>query len=100
MGRSGSPADTEHRALLERLLEATALLESIANDRAVLAGVPDEERARLLQAVARVHHPDRVERRRMARVAANQRKAARVRETEEVRADTGIRAPRRRKIGR
>jgi NAD(P)-dependent dehydrogenase (short-subunit alcohol dehydrogenase family) len=77
--------------------DALDLLEAIAADRSVLAEVPDEERARLLQAVARVYHPDRVERRRMARVAANQRKADRVRDTEEVRADTGIRALRRRK---
>ena len=89
--------DAARRALLDRMREATALLESIATDRTVLAGVPEEERARLLQAVARVYHPDRVERRRMARVAANQRKAARVRDTEEVRADTGIRALRKRK---
>jgi NAD(P)-dependent dehydrogenase (short-subunit alcohol dehydrogenase family) len=97
MSPSAPPADSERRVLLERLRDATALLESIANDRTVLAGVPDDERARLLQAVARVYHPDRVERRRMARVAANQRKAERVRDTEEVRADTGIRALRRRK---
>src|SRR5688572_31551247 len=97
MARSAPPADADLRSLVERLRDATALLESIASDRTVLAGVPDDERARLLQAVARVHHPDRVERRRMARVAANQRKAERVRDTEEVRADTGIRALRRRK---
>jgi NAD(P)-dependent dehydrogenase (short-subunit alcohol dehydrogenase family) len=77
--------------------DATELLDSISTDRTVLAGIPEEERARLLKAVARVYHPDRVERRRMARVAANQRKAARVRDTEEVRDDTGIRALRRRK---
>src|SRR5687768_9816657 len=94
----GAPsADAERRALLERMRDATELLESISTDRTVLAGIPEEERVRLLQAVARVHHPDRIERRRMARVAANQRKAARVRDTEEVRDDTGIRALRRRK---
>jgi NAD(P)-dependent dehydrogenase (short-subunit alcohol dehydrogenase family) len=97
MARSAAPPDSERRALLERLRDATALLEAIAGDHSVLAGVPDDERARLLQAVARVYHPDRVERRRMSRVAANQRKAARVRETEAVRDDTGIRALRRRK---
>ena len=36
----------------ERLRETIELLESIAADRCVLAGVPDEERQRLLQAVA------------------------------------------------
>jgi NAD(P)-dependent dehydrogenase (short-subunit alcohol dehydrogenase family) len=97
MARSATPADADLRSLVERMRDATALLESIATDRTVLAGIPDDERARLLQAVARVYHPDRVERRRMSRVAANQRKAERVRETEEVRADTGIRALRTRK---
>ena len=85
-------------ALLERLREATELLESIAGDKSVLAGVPDEERARLLQAVALVYHPDRNERRRMAKVTANQRRAARVRETEETRSDTGIRTLRRKPV--
>ena len=96
MPRGAPPAD-DRLTLIERLRDATALLEAIAADRSVLAGVADDERARLLQAVARVYHPDRVERRKMARVAANQRKAERVRETEEVRGDTGIRALRRRK---
>ena len=62
----------------ERLREAIELLESIAADRTVLAGVPDEERKRLLQAVAHVYSPDRVERRRMAKIVDAQRKAARV----------------------
>jgi NAD(P)-dependent dehydrogenase (short-subunit alcohol dehydrogenase family) len=93
----GAPPDIERRELIERLREAIALLESIAADRSLLAGVPDDERARLLQAVARVYHPDRTERRRMTKAAANRRKAERVRETEVVRAETGIRALRRRK---
>ena len=73
------PISTDAGTLIERLREATELLESIAADRTVLAGVPDEERARLLQAVALVYHPDRVERRRMTKSTAKQRKAARVR---------------------
>jgi NAD(P)-dependent dehydrogenase (short-subunit alcohol dehydrogenase family) len=97
MARNAVPADEDLRTLLGRMRDAIDLLEAIAADRSVLADVSDDERTRLLQAVARVHHPDRVERRRMARVAANQRKADRVRETEDVRDDTGIRALRRRK---
>jgi NAD(P)-dependent dehydrogenase (short-subunit alcohol dehydrogenase family) len=92
-----APPD-ERRALAERLREVTHLLESIAADRSVLAGVPDDERARLLQAVARVYHPDRVERRRMAKAAVTQRKAARVRRTEETKADSGIRTLRRKPV--
>ena len=64
----------------------------------MLAGVPDEERARLLQAVALVYHPDRVERRRMAKATVKQRRAARVRETEQARVETGIRELRRKPV--
>ena len=92
------PTDAERRTLIERLRDATELLEAVAADRGVLAGVPAEERARLLQAVALVYHPDRVERRRMAKATAKQRKAARVRETEETRLTTGIHALRRKPV--
>jgi NAD(P)-dependent dehydrogenase (short-subunit alcohol dehydrogenase family) len=85
------PADTD---LLERLREAIDLLESIAADRSVLAGVPNEERARLLQAVTRVHHPNRTDRRRMS----SQRRLARVRKIEDKREETGIRALRRKPV--
>ena len=94
----GSPTDVETRTLLEKLREATELLESIAADRTVLAGVADDDRARLLQAVALVYHPDRAERRRMARVTLKQRKAARVKEIEEARFETGIRELRRKPV--
>ena len=57
----------------ERLRATIELLESIAADRSVLAGVPDEERKRLLQAVANVYSPDRVERRRMSKIVDRQR---------------------------
>jgi NAD(P)-dependent dehydrogenase (short-subunit alcohol dehydrogenase family) len=85
-------------ALLDRLREATDLLESIAADRSVLAGVPDEDRKRLLQAVANVYNPDRVERRRMSRVVERERKAARVRRDEGVLHGTGIRTLRRKPV--
>ncbi len=84
--------------LIKRLREAAELLESIAADRTLLAGVPAAERARLLQAVALVYHPDRVERRRMAKVTARQRRAARVKETEQARFETGIRELRRKPV--
>ena len=92
------PTEVDRRALAERLREAAELLEAIAADRTVLAGVPDRERARLLQAVALVYHPDRAERRRMAKATARQRKAARVKETEQARFDTGIRELRRKPV--
>jgi NAD(P)-dependent dehydrogenase (short-subunit alcohol dehydrogenase family) len=83
---------------LERLRETIDLLESIAADRSVLAGVPDEERKRLLQAVANVYSPDRVERRRMAKIVDRQRKAARVKSDQGVLHETGIRSLRRKPV--
>jgi len=79
------------RTTLDRLREAVDLLETIASDRAVLDGVPVEDRQRLLQAVAHVYSPDRSERRRMAKAAARSRKAERVKQDEAARAETGIR---------
>jgi NAD(P)-dependent dehydrogenase (short-subunit alcohol dehydrogenase family) len=82
----------------ERLRETIALLESIAADRTVLSGVPDEERKRLLQAVANVYSPDRVERRRMSKIVDRQRKAARVKGDQGVLHETGIRSLRRKPV--
>ena len=84
--------------LVERLRDAVELLESIAADRTVLEGVPDEERKRLLQAVASVYHPDRVERRRMSKITARERKAARVKQDQAARAGTGIQTLRRKPV--
>ncbi len=84
--------------LVARLRETIDLLESIAADRTVLAGVPDDERKRLLQAVANVYSPDRVERRRMSKVVARERKAARVQSDQGMLHETGIRSLRRKPI--
>jgi NAD(P)-dependent dehydrogenase (short-subunit alcohol dehydrogenase family) len=82
----------------QRLRDTIELLESIAADRSVLAGVPEEERKRLLQAVANVYSPDRVERRRMAKIVDRQRKAARVKSDQGVLHETGIRSLRRKPV--
>lgn len=84
--------------MTDRLREVTELLESIAADGRVLHGVPDADRQRLLEAVARVYHPDRVERRRMSKKADKARKAARVREDLAARSDTGIQTLRRKPV--
>ena len=84
--------------LLDRLREMVELLESIAADRSVLEGLPDHERKRLLRAVASVFHPDRVERRRMSKIAARERKAVRVEHDQATRADTGIQMLRRKPV--
>jgi NAD(P)-dependent dehydrogenase (short-subunit alcohol dehydrogenase family) len=83
---------------LERLRSTTEFLKSIAADRGVLDGVPAGERRDFLQAVALVYSPDRVERRRRAKIASRDRKAARVRADEAMRSTTAIRALRRRPV--
>jgi len=98
MSPSGPTTATDQADLLARLRETIDLLESIASDRSVLAGVPEEERKRLLQAVANVYSPDRVERRRMSKVVARERKAARVRSDQGVLHETGIRTLRRKPV--
>ncbi len=84
--------------ILERLLDAVDLLESIAADRSVLEGVHGSDRQRLLQAVALVYSPDRAERRRMAKIAARERRAQRVKSDEAARARTAIRTLRQKPI--
>ena len=85
-------------SIRDRLRETVELLESIAADRRVLEGVPHEERTRLLRAVASVYHPDRVERRRMSKVTARERKALRVQHDLTTRARTAIQTLRRKPV--
>jgi NAD(P)-dependent dehydrogenase (short-subunit alcohol dehydrogenase family) len=80
------------------LAEIAALLERIAMDRSLLEDVPAADRERFLKAVANVYHPDRVERRRMAKVVDKQRKATRVHRDDTVLHETGIRVLRRKPV--
>jgi NAD(P)-dependent dehydrogenase (short-subunit alcohol dehydrogenase family) len=80
------------------LAEIAAMLERIAMDRNLLEDVPAEDRERFLKAVANVYHPDRVERRRMAKVVDKQRKARRVMRDDAVLHEAGIRALRRKPV--
>jgi len=72
------PTDTGNPTLVERLRAATELLESIAADRSVLAGVPVEDRKRLLRAMALIRNPASRTRRRLEKAAARAQKASRV----------------------
>jgi NAD(P)-dependent dehydrogenase (short-subunit alcohol dehydrogenase family) len=90
---------TEHSnnsiPLADRLRAAAELLESIADDRALLAGVPEEQRTRLLQAAGRVSRPDAVDRRRLVQATKRDRKSAKANRAETVLSNTGIRKLRR-----
>src|SRR6476660_1592985 len=77
--------------LLDRARAATALLEEIVADRAILLGIPPDDRRRLLQAAGHVYAPDAQARRRLIRASSKKGKAERVRREEEALGATGIR---------
>jgi NAD(P)-dependent dehydrogenase (short-subunit alcohol dehydrogenase family) len=75
----------------DRLRELTALLEAIAADRRVLDELPDEERDRLLRAIAHVYSPDRYARRRQSKDEHRARKASRAELHDRIKASSAIR---------
>src|SRR3954471_7281767 len=85
-GPSGDPG------FLDRVRGVTTLLEEIVADRALLLGIPPDERRRLLQAAGHVYAPDPQARRRLIRASSKKGKAERVRREEEALGATGIRA--------
>ena len=82
----------------DRLPDTMALLEAIIADRSVLEELPADERKRLLQAVALVHHPEPRARRREAKAQARERAREKARRTEELLDRTGIRTLRRKPV--
>src|ERR1044071_3738833 len=96
--RRGSPGVTlpppEHPSFEERIREVTALLERLAAERHLLDTLPPADRARMLRAVSQLHAPNRV----LRRKAGSAARRARTERVEAVRADTGIRALRRRPV--
>ena len=83
---------------LERLCDATELLEALAADLSILAGMPDEHRLRFLRAVEQVRSPSSRTRRRLAKATARNEREARVQEDRRTRAGTGIQTLRRRPV--
>ncbi|TAM61716.1 MAG: SDR family oxidoreductase [Rhodanobacter sp.] len=90
-------ADADH-ALLERLRDATELLESLAADPQLLERLPTAERGRLHQAVAQVYDPDSAARRVKLKAAAKARYASKIHADDAVLNQTGIRALRRKPV--
>jgi NAD(P)-dependent dehydrogenase (short-subunit alcohol dehydrogenase family) len=83
---------------LDRLREATELLESIVADRGLLAQAPPGDQRRLLQAAGHVYAPDSASRRQLVRASTRRRKAEKVRREERALEQTGIRALRRQRV--
>ena len=96
--QSSPPGPSSDPAFLERLRAATALLEQIVADRALLLRVPAEDRHRLIQAAGHVYSPDAIARRRLVRATMRERKAAKVTREEQARDATGIRTLRRQPV--
>jgi NAD(P)-dependent dehydrogenase (short-subunit alcohol dehydrogenase family) len=85
-------------ALLERLRDAAELLEWIDTRRELLEHLPAEDRERLHRAVAQLHNPDPVARRRRQRAAERERSGAKTQQVDAVLHETGIRALRRKPV--
>ena len=85
-------------ALAEQLKAAAELLESIASNRELLAGVSEADRTRLLQAAGRISRPDALARRRLVKATKRQRKADKSLRAENALNQTGIRKLRRQTV--
>jgi NAD(P)-dependent dehydrogenase (short-subunit alcohol dehydrogenase family) len=87
--------DPKDPAALERVREATELLETLAGDRQVLSDMPFEVRKRLLTAVTRVFNPSPSARRNMVKASKRRWKAERAEQKNAIKHETGIRELRR-----
>src|SRR5688572_10091005 len=92
-----TPTEVRLERLREQLREMTELLESIAVDRSVLDGMDEADRKRLLNAVARVNHPDRLARR-MKASRERLKRTSKLEQDDAVLNETGIRSLRRRPV--
>ncbi|MEZ4416046.1 MAG: SDR family oxidoreductase [Gemmatimonadota bacterium] len=78
-----------------RLREALTVLESVVQDRGLLAALPKDEQQRLIQAAGSVFCPDKQQRRRLVKELVRQRNQADAEREEALLDQTGIRALRR-----
>ena len=77
--------------LAGQLKAAVELLEAVAGNRAVLAGLSVQERTRLLKAAGDIYSPDVSERRRLVKAKVRQRKADKLQRDQSKLNATGIR---------
>ncbi|MDT8285707.1 MAG: SDR family oxidoreductase [Elusimicrobiales bacterium] len=84
--------------IARRISDAAALLEAVAADRALLAGVSGEETNRLIKAAGEVSRPDARARRRMLKAVQRRRREERLAKAEAVLSTTGIRKLRRQTV--
>ena len=82
---------TDAWELPELVRAATELLEAVARNPYVLGSLPEDERVRLLRAVAEVACPDPEERRQQRRARLRRERSSKIQRDEDVLAGTGIR---------
>ncbi len=83
--------DTNGHQIAKRLRAAVELLEQVAGNRALLAGLSVEERTRLLKATGDIYAPDVSARRRLVKAKVRQRKADKLQRDQSKLNQTGIR---------
>jgi NAD(P)-dependent dehydrogenase (short-subunit alcohol dehydrogenase family) len=84
--------------LADRVQTAVELLEAIAADHGLLAGLSQEERKRLLSAAGQISRPGAPARRQLVKAYERQRKAAKTERAESALNQTGIRKLRRQSV--
>ncbi|MCS3746893.1 MULTISPECIES: SDR family oxidoreductase [unclassified Xanthomonas] len=84
--------------LTDRLRAALDLLEAIEADRSVLDTLPEADRVRLHQVVAKVYHPEPKARRQLLKQRERERHQEKVRKAEALLEQRGIRALRRKPV--
>ena len=77
--------------LSEQLRAAAALLEQVVDNRALLGGLSEAERTRLMKAAGQVSRPDAADRRQFVKATKRLRKAGKARRAEHLLDQTGIR---------
>lgn len=101
MAENVLPTESSDATLAARVAAATELLEQLANDRAGLLDIPDDERRRLLKAAGEVSRPDAILRRQMVKATKRQKKVertAKLQDAENQLQETGIRRLRRQTV--
>jgi len=88
---SSTASEVPAADLAAQLQAAVALLEKVADNRALLGGLSEAERTRLMKAAGQVSRPDAVDRRQFVKATKRQRKASKAERAERVLNQTGIR---------
>lgn len=88
---NSATTETFDPAMIARINDAARLLEEIAEDRALLAAVPEEDRNRFLLLAGQVSRPDAILRRQLLKETKRRLKATKVQRIEAAFSKTGIR---------